>query len=235
MSATAGGSAGEIPGIAELDLQRFARRGAAEAVLGDAKSVEQVRAIARHYAHLEGQEQLGHVLFTRCDAPRLQAIREQMPSAHVDSEARIAAWPAQAPEPTGGLVVIVSAGTSDIPVAREAELTARYLGRPTELVVDVGIAGLHRVINRLPQLRQAACIVVAAGMDGALPGVIAGLVDSPVIGLPTSVGYGVAAGGTVALHTMLATCAPGVAVVNVDNGYGAGHMAAQIARGAQGR
>ena len=108
-------------------------------------------------------------------------------------------------------------------------LTARYLGRAAELVVDVGVAGLHRVLGRLDLLRRAAVVVVAAGMDGALPSVVAGLVGVPVVGLPTSVGYGASFGGIAALLTMLNACAPGVAVVNIDNGYGAGHLAAQIA------
>jgi hypothetical protein len=126
-------------------------------------------------------------------------------------------------------VVIAAAGTSDLPVAREAQLVARFLGRRTELVPDVGVAGLHRILNRLELLRSAAVIVVVAGMDGALPSVVAGLVAAPVIAVPTSVGYGAAFEGLAALLTMLNSCAPGVAVVNIDNGYGAGHLAAQIA------
>jgi NCAIR mutase (PurE)-related protein len=114
-------------------------------------------------------------------------------------------------------------------VAREAFLTARYLGRPAELVVDVGVAGLHRVLARLDLLRTARVVVVAAGMDGALPSVVAGLVRAPVVAVPTSVGYGASFGGVAALLTMLNSCAPGVSVVNIDNGYGAGHLAAQIA------
>ena len=125
-------------------------------------------------------------------------------------------------------MVVLAAGTSDLPVAREAELTARYLGRETELVVDVGVAGLHRVLGRLELLRRARVVVVAAGMDGALPSVVAGLISAPVVAVPTSVGYGAAFDGLAALLTMLNACAPGVAVVNIDNGYGAGHLAAQI-------
>lgn len=121
------------------------------------------------------------------------------------------------------------AGTSDLPVAREALLTARHLGREAELVVDVGIAGVHRTLDKLDLLRTAGVIVVVAGMDGALPGLIAGLVRCPVVAVPTSVGYGAAFGGLAPLLTMLNACAPGVGVVNIDNGYGAGHLAAQIA------
>ena len=223
---------GMIDGLLELDLDRSRRRGAPEAVLTDAKSVEQVRAIAAEYArlHATGREDLGPVLFTRADQPRIDAILAALPDAHVDTAARFVAWPAAAPQPSGGLVIIACAGTSDLPVAREAELTARYLGRPTRLIADIGIAGLHRLLSRLPELREAACVVVAAGMDGALPTVIAGQIPAPVVALPTSVGYGVAAGGVTAALTMLSACAPGIGVVNIDNGYGAGHLAAQIAR-----
>ena len=126
-------------------------------------------------------------------------------------------------------MVVVAAGTSDLPVAREALLTTRYLGRETELVVDVGVAGLHRILGHLELLRRARVVIVAAGMDGALPSVVAGLISAPVVALPTSVGYGAAFGGVAALLAMLNACAPGVAVVNIDNGYGAGHLAAQIA------
>jgi pyridinium-3,5-biscarboxylic acid mononucleotide synthase len=114
-------------------------------------------------------------------------------------------------------------------VAKEAQLTASYLGRATELVVDVGVAGLHRIMGRLDLLHRARVVVVAAGMDGALPSVVAGLIAAPVVALPTSVGYGAAFEGLAALLAMLNACAPGVAVVNIDNGYGAGHLAAQIA------
>jgi NCAIR mutase (PurE)-related protein len=124
---------------------------------------------------------------------------------------------------------VACAGTSDLPVAREALLVAQHLGRPAELVVDVGVAGLHRVLGRLDRLRAARAIVVVAGMDGALPSVVAGLVAAPVVAVPTSVGYGAAFEGLAPLLTMLNSCAPGVAVVNIDNGYGAGHLAAQIA------
>ena len=126
-------------------------------------------------------------------------------------------------------MLVVAAGTSDLPVATEALLVARHLGRSADLVVDVGVAGLQRILSRLDQLRAARAIVVVAGMDGALPGVVAGLVSAPVVAVPTSVGYGAAFEGLAPLLTMLNSCAPGVAVVNIDNGYGAGHMAAQIA------
>ncbi|MGB8382095.1 MAG: nickel pincer cofactor biosynthesis protein LarB, partial [Dermatophilaceae bacterium] len=168
-------------------------------------------------------------LFTRARPAHAKAVLSELPDAFYDVDAALLAWPPVAPPPSGGLVVVVSAGTSDLPVAREAQLTAEYLGRATELVVDVGVAGLHRVLGRLELLRRARVVVVAAGMDGALPTVVAGLVSAPVVALPTSVGYGASFQGVAALLTMLNACAPGVAVVNIDNGYGAGHIAAQIA------
>lgn len=214
----------ELDAVATLDLERAARRGYPEAVYCSGKTPEQVRLIA---AAVRDAAQV--TLFTRADAGHAAAVLAELPDALHDETARLLAWPPVPPVPAGGLVVVVSAGTSDLPVAREALLTARYLGRETELVVDVGVAGLHRILNRLELLRRARVIVVAAGMDGALPGVVAGLVAAPVVALPTSVGYGASFEGVAALLTMLNACAPGVGVVNIDNGYGAGHLAAQIA------
>ncbi|WP_324653994.1 nickel pincer cofactor biosynthesis protein LarB [Georgenia sp. H159] len=214
----------ELTRVAHLDHDRAARRGYPEAVLCEPKSTEQVALIAAAVA-----EAGTPTLFTRASAEQATAILAELPDAHHDPDARLVAWPPEAPEVTGGLVVVVSAGTSDLPVAREAELTARYLGRRTELVVDVGVAGLHRVLGHLDLLRSARVVVVAAGMDGALPSVVAGLVSAPVVAIPTSVGYGAAFGGVAPLLSMLNACAPGVAVVNIDNGYGGGHLAAQIA------
>ena len=222
---------GRIDGLVELDLDRGSRRGAPEAVLCDAKTVEQVVAIAAEYARLNRPgTPVGPVLFTRADEARAHAILEALPDARWEAEAALLAWPPAPPEPTGGLVIVACAGTSDLRAAREAELTARYLGRPTQLIADIGVAGLHRLQAHLPRLREAACLVVAAGMDGALPTVVAGQVACPVVALPTSVGYGAAQDGIAAVLTMLAACAPGIGVVNIDNGYGAGHLAAQIAR-----
>lgn len=213
-----------LAGIADLDLGRADRRGYPEAVFCEGKSVDQVAAIA---GVIGGHpEQI--TLFTRTSEEQAKAILGILPDALWDQSARLVAWPAAVPEPTGGPVLVLCAGTSDLPVAREALLTARYLGRNADLVADVGVAGLHRVLSRLELLRKARVIVVAAGMDGALPSVVAGLVSCPVVAVPTSVGYGAAFGGLAPLLTMLNACAPGVAVVNIDNGYGAGHLAAQI-------
>lgn len=206
-----------------LDLERGRRRGYPEAVLCEPKSVAQVAEIAARVADAGVR-----TLFTRVRPDQVDAIRGVLPDADHIEQARLIAWPATPPAPTGGPVVVLSAGTSDVPVALEAQLTARHLGREARLIADVGVAGLHRVLGHLEELRSAAVIVVAAGMDGALPGVVAGLVAAPVIAVPTSVGYGAAFDGLAPLLTMLNACAPGVAVVNIDNGYGAGHLAAQI-------
>jgi len=215
-----------LAAFADLDHDRAARRGGlAEAVLCEPKTVEQVRAIA-----LDLRERGARTLFTRVTPEQAAVLAEVLPDAASDPLARLVAWPAEAPPATGGLVVVACAGTSDLPVAREAALTARHLGREVVEVVDVGVAGLHRVLGHLDLLRSAQVVVVAAGMDGALPSVVAGLVEAPVVAVPTSVGYGAAFGGVAPLLTMLSSCSPGVAVVNIDNGYGAGHLAAQIAR-----
>jgi NCAIR mutase (PurE)-related protein len=214
----------ELSSFAVLDLDRSPRRGYPEAIYCPGKTPEQVATIA---AALRDRPDLVSV-FTRASPAHAAAIQRVLPDAYHDVDAALLAWPAAPPEPSGGLVVVVAAGTSDLPVAREAMLTARYLGRATELIVDVGVAGLHRVLSQLEVLRRARAVVVAAGMDGALPSVVAGLIAAPVVAVPTSVGYGAAFQGLAALLAMLNACAPGVAVVNIDNGYGAGHFAAQI-------
>lgn len=214
----------ELLAAINLDHDRGARRGYPEAIYCEHKSPDQVRAIAAQIARSRAP-----TLFTRADASHADAVRSELPDARHDGTARLLAWPPGPPEPTGGRVVVAAAGTSDLPVAREALLTATYLGRRADLVMDVGVAGLHRVLGRLDLLRAASAVVVVAGMDGALPSVVAGLVPAPVVAVPTSVGYGAAFEGLAALLTMLNSCAPGVAVVNIDNGYGGGHLAAQIA------
>lgn len=209
-----------------LDHARAERRGYPEAIYGAGKTPAQLAAIAREIASRQGN---GTTLFTRMAPEGIAAVLEVLPDAAVFDDARLLAWPPSPPAPAGERVVVACAGTSDLPVAREAELTARYLGRETTLLADVGVAGLHRILAHVDQLREAGAIVVVAGMDGALPSVVAGLVATPVVAVPTSVGYGAAFGGVAPLLAMLNACAPGVAVVNIDNGYGAGHMAAQIA------
>ena len=210
--------------LVELDHDRATRRGYPEAVLAGSKSLEQLVHIAREVVAREAP-----TLFTRVRPEHVEPLRAELPGAAFDADASLLAWPGEPPAPAGGKIVVLAAGTSDVPVAAEAATTARHLGREVELVVDVGVAGLHRVLGRVELLRTARAIVVVAGMDGALPGVVAGLVAAPVVAVPTSVGYGAAFEGLAPLLTMLNACAPGVAVVNIDNGYGAGHLAAQIA------
>ena len=212
-----------LTSIVNLDLDREARRGYPEAVFCEGKTTDQVCAIAQELAR-----QGARTLFTRIDPAAADAVRTLLPDAGYDPLARLMWWPSEFPDPSGKTVVVACAGTSDLPVAREAYLTARYLGRSAELLVDVGVAGLHRILSHLDFLRSAGTIIVVAGMDGALPSVVAGLVSCPVVAVPTSVGYGAAFDGLAALLSMLNSCSPGVAVVNIDNGYGAGHLAAQI-------
>jgi NCAIR mutase (PurE)-related protein len=216
--------ADELDGFAELDLDRARRRGYPEAVLCAGKTAAQVAGIA---ATLRANSV--RALFTRANRENAQAVLTELPDAFYAEDCGLLAWPAQPPEPVGGPILVVAAGTSDQPVAREALLTARHLGRSAELIMDVGVAGLHRILAKQDLLRAAKVIVVVAGMDGALPAVVAGLVSAPVVAVPTSTGYGAAFGGLAALLGMLNSCAPGVGVVNIDNGYGAGHLAAQIA------
>ena len=210
----------------DLDLDRTARRGYPEAIFCQGKTPAQVAAIA---AEVRSRPDVV-TLFTRVREEHVTAIHAELSDAFLDEPAALMAWPPSPPGPTGGPVLVLAAGTSDLPVAREALLTARYLGRDADLIADVGVAGLHRILNRLDRLREAHAIVVAAGMDGALPSVVAGLTDRLVVAVPTSVGYGAAFEGLAALLTMLTACAPGVLVVNIDNGFGAGVAAARIVR-----
>jgi pyridinium-3,5-biscarboxylic acid mononucleotide synthase len=213
-------------GFARVDLHRELRQGAPEAVLAEGKTPEQVAGIVR--ALLEGGA--GSVLVTRANDDVREAVREVAPDAEEDVRAR-AAWIARGvPEPRG-LVVMVSAGTSDGPVLHEARIRAELLGTTVVVHEDAGVAGLQRLLSVLPDLQRADCVVVVAGMDGALASVVGGLAPSPVIGVPTSVGYGSAAAGNTALNAMLSSCAAGLAVVGIDDGLGAGTIAARIARG----
>jgi len=173
----------------------------------------------------------GSVLVTRADADARAAVRAVAPDAEEDVRSRLA-WVARRVPETRGFVTMLSAGTSDGPVLHEARIRAELIGTEVTTYEDVGVAGLHRLIDALPALQRADCVVVCAGMDGALTSVVGGLVPAPVIGVPTSVGYGSARGGETALQAMLASCAAGVAVVGIDDGLGAGTIAATIARAA---
>jgi NCAIR mutase (PurE)-related protein len=213
-------------GFARVDLHRELRQGAPEAVLAEGKTPQQVARIVE--ALVEGGA--GSVLVTRADEGVRAAVREIAPEAEEDALARCI-WLARGVPETRGLVVLVSAGTSDGPVVREARIRAELLGAEVVVHEDVGVAGAHRLAAVLPDLERADCVVVVAGMDGALASLVGGLARAPVIGIPTSVGYGSAHGGTTALNAMLASCAAGLAVVGIDDGLGAGTIAARIARG----
>lgn len=219
-----------LDGEARPDFSREARKGIPEVVLAASKSDEQVVEIARAFV-----ERNGHVLISRMRASTVERIIEAFGSEYVDlrREARAAAIsaPGYKRPSTGGRIGILTAGTGDIPVAEEARLVAEEMGCEVSTVFDVGVAGIHRLFDPLRSLieSEVAALVVAAGMDGALPSVVAGLSPVPVIGVPTSIGYGVGGRGRAALLSMLQTCAPGLVVVNVDNGIGAGSTAALIA------
>lgn len=212
-------------GFATVDQDRASRCGFPEVVYCEGKTPEQVAQIMGKIAERESL-----CLATRVRDDQIAAIRSHHPSAQFDHDSRIA-WLGEFPDPTAGKVVVVTAGTSDLPVAREAELTARALGSPTKLIADVGVAGLHRLLARLPDLADAAVVIVVAGMEGALPSVVGGLVACPVIAVPTSIGYGANFQGVSALLCMLTSCAANVAVVNIDAGFCGGFVAGLIARG----
>lgn len=212
-------------GYARLDLDRRRRRGVPETIYAAGKTPRQVGELFARLAESEP-----NVLATRVAPEAAEVIQELTPEAEFDSLARVA-WLHRDPEVRGrGEILVVAAGTSDLPVAREAEICARVMGNETRLLADVGVAGLHRLLGKLEALRTAQVLIVVAGMEGALPSVVAGLVDRPVVAVPTSIGYGAALGGAAALLGMLNSCAGGVAVVNIDNGFGAARCATLINR-----
>jgi NCAIR mutase (PurE)-related protein len=215
-------------GYARLDTDRAARTGDPEVVYGAGKSPAQiVELLDRLHRDHPGRA----VLATRLSEEAVAAVREALPDAAVDEVARAATLgPLPAPR---GRVTVVSAGTSDAPVAAEAALTVRVFGAGVVVVNDVGVAGLHRVLAVRDDLARSDCLVVVAGMEGALPSVVGGLTGVPLVAVPTSVGYGASFGGIAALLAMLNSCAPGVTVVNIDNGFGAGVFAARVARNAR--
>ncbi|MDW8107194.1 MAG: nickel pincer cofactor biosynthesis protein LarB [Armatimonadota bacterium] len=213
-------------GFAQIDHHRALRKGFPEVVFCQSKTPEQVAEIVSQLA------KRGRVLATRATEAHYEAVHARLPEAvyHPQARAITIGTPPPAPEQPYG--VVLAAGTADIPVAEEAALTARMMGVRVETRYDVGVAGLHRLLAHLPLLHGAKAIVVVAGMEGALPSVVGGLVRCPVIGVPTSVGYGAHLGGLAPLLTMLNSCAPGVVVTNIDNGFGAGYCMALIVQGA---
>ncbi len=210
-------------GFAKLDMHRGLRQGTAEVIYGAGKTPEQIRDISK--ALLAGGQE--RVLITRMSKEAAQVVAEALPLDYREP-GRIGII-GGIPEPDGdGSVVVATGGTSDIPVAEEAALTAEMLGNRVVRLYDVGVAGLHRLLAHTEEIMRARAIVAIAGMEGALASVIGGLADCPVIAVPTSVGYGAAFGGLAALLSMLNSCASGVSVVNIDNGFGAGYLAGMI-------
>ncbi len=210
-------------GFARIDHHRTIRQGFAEVVLGLGKTPLQVAAIA---AEIVGRGST--LLVTRATPEAFDAVRSVVSDARYFPEARIIAHQQEDVARGKGLILIVAAGTSDLPVAEEAACTAELMGNDVERLYDVGVSGIHRLLAEQPRLDAARVIVVVAGMEGALPSVVAGLVSAPVIAVPTSVGYGASFGGVAALLGMLNSCASGVSVVNIDNGFGAGNVASLI-------
>jgi len=208
--------------FARVDLHRSLRHGVPEAVFCQGKTPAQVLAIVTRLA-----EAHDNILATRADVGVIAALEASGLPVRVCAEARLVVVKPKVHEGVG-LIVVVSAGTADLPVAEEAALTAEAMGNRVERLFDCGVAGLHRLVPHLDRLNEANAIIAVAGMEGALPSVIGGLVDRPVIAVPTSVGYGASFGGVAALLAMLNSCAPGISVVNIDNGYGAAAQANQI-------
>jgi NCAIR mutase (PurE)-related protein len=212
-------------GFAQVDLHRHKRCGFPEVIFCEGKTPEWVAGVVQKLIGA-GQD----CLATRVNAEQSALLAEQFPQGQQDRVARTFWLPVKPATPLSGQVVVLTAGTSDLPVASEAVVTARALGCATSLLADVGVAGLHRLLRHQDEFRGADAIVVAAGMDGALPSVVGGLVDCPVIAVPTSIGYGAAFKGVAALLTMLNACSANVVVVNIDAGFKAGYVAALIAR-----
>jgi pyridinium-3,5-biscarboxylic acid mononucleotide synthase len=213
-------------GFAKVDHHRALRRGFPETIFGAGKTAEQVVAIVERIT-ARGQR----VLVTRTTAEVHAKVAAVRPEARFHEAARCITVEAGPTAALPGRIAVCAAGTSDMPVAEEAAVTADFHGATVERIYDVGVSGLHRLLDRTEAIRRADVVIVAAGMEGALPSVVAGLVDSPVIAVPTSVGYGAAFHGLAALLAMLNSCASGVGVVNIDNGFGAGHLACLILRG----
>ena len=215
----------EVAQAVVIDHHRELRTGVPELVFGATKTPEQIAAALRELA--KGS---GGALATRVDAAKASAVRALVPEVVFHEAARILALGRAGTRPACAPIAVVCAGTSDLPVAEEAALVAEFLGAPVTRISDVGVAGLHRLLARLDDIRKTQVVVAVAGMEAALPSVLGGLVDRPMIAVPTSIGYGVSIDGLVALGALLAACAPGISVVNIDNGVGAAVAAVKIAR-----
>lgn len=209
-------------GFAKVDHHRALRQGFPEVILGQGKTPQQICDIACSLA-----SHADRLLVTRCPAEAFELLKQRLPEAAYNEVARTAMLNRSEQKAIPG-VMVVCGGTADLPVAEEAAVTAELMGNQVERVFDVGVAGIHRLLDQLPKLHQARVVVAVAGMEGALPSVVSGLVSVPVIAVPTSVGYGASFNGLAPLLAMLNSCAAGVAVVNIDNGFGAGYLAGMI-------
>ncbi|PJB71539.1 MAG: 1-(5-phosphoribosyl)-5-amino-4-imidazole-carboxylate carboxylase [Armatimonadetes bacterium CG_4_9_14_3_um_filter_58_7] len=214
-------------GFAKIDHHRSLRTGFPEVIYCQGKALEQIIEIIDR---MQQREQETTILATRATLEIASALREVLPEAEYHSQARMVVIRPRTPREGDPKILVLSAGTADIPVAEEAAVTASALGGYVERIYDVGVAGIHRLLDHHHQISQAAVIVVVAGMEGALPSVVSGLVEVPVIAVPTSVGYGSSFDGLAALLTMLNSCAAGVAVMNIDNGFGGGYFARMLTR-----
>ena len=214
-----------LQGFATLDHHRALRNGFPEVVFGQGKQPEQVTAIVRRLS-----ERNDKVLVTRVSPEMAQIVCAELPEVVYHALPRLLIYDRSAPAEKRPGILVITAGTADLPVAEEAAMTAELMGNQVDRMFDVGVAGIHRLLSQTERLWQARVVVVVAGMDGALPSVVGGLVSAPVIAVPTSVGYGASFNGLAALLTMLNSCATGVAVVNIDNGFGAGSLANTINR-----
>jgi len=214
-----------LNGFAKLDHHRLMRTGIPEVIFAQGKTPDQVVEIFLHFQNCNQQ-----VLATRVDSEMYSKIQDRLPGAIYHPSARVLYIDQDSIRVKHPGILVLTAGTSDIPVAEEAAITAELMGNQVERIYDVGVAGLHRLLDHQPHLQKAKVIIVVAGMEGALPSVVGGLVPAPIIAVPTSVGYGASFQGLAALLGMLNSCASGVAVVNIDNGYGAGCLAAKINR-----
>lgn len=210
-------------GFAEVDTHRALRKGFPEVIFAAGKTPQQVVQIAAKIFSIEKR-----VLITRCTPEHAKALKQKFKVVVHHELARCVTLEKYSPKTRNGFIAVVCAGTSDLPVAEEAAVTAQIMGNRVEKIIDVGVAGLHRLLRRMDIIRQANVVIVVAGMEGALPSVVAGLVSQPVIAVPTSVGYGASFGGLAALLGMLNSCGSGVTVVNIDNGFGAAYAASQI-------
>ncbi len=220
-----------LEAFAKLDLQRSARTGIPEAIFGEGKTATQIASLVRAHA-----EKAGYALATRIQPDISSHVIDELPQElkvvyHQTGRTLVVSRPDYEPKSTGAIIGILAAGTSDLPVAEEARVTAELMGCEVLTYYDVGVAGIHRLVQPMEEIlkKEVAALVVVAGMEGALPSVVRGLVPVPVIGVPTSIGYGYGGKGEAALMGMLQSCAPGLTVVNIDNGFGAGATAALIA------